>query len=285
MRVIIAGCGYLGLATARLLHEAKWEVIGLTHTEESAAALSGEPFRVMACDISDRASVERFVDAMGRGPAAVLHCASSGKGDASKYREIYFNGSVNLVEVLAPSRFVFCGSTSVYAQTDGDWVTEESAAAPSRDTGRILREAEDFALACSGSVGRLAGIYGPGRSVLLRKFFSGEATIEGDGRRWVNQIHRDDAASALALLVATAETGIFNVADDCPVPQIEIYEWLAARFGKERPPFGPVNENRKRGVTNKRVSNAKLRTLGWNPRYPSFAEAVATDPELEKKAQ
>jgi hypothetical protein len=31
---------------------------------------------------------------------------------------------------------------------------------------------------------------------------------------------------------------------------------------------------RKRGDSNKRVSNAKLRTLGWAPRYPTFAAAM-----------
>ena len=31
MRVIVAGCGYLGLTVARQLHAAKWDVIGLTH--------------------------------------------------------------------------------------------------------------------------------------------------------------------------------------------------------------------------------------------------------------
>jgi len=36
-----------------------------------------------------------------------------------------------------------------------------------------------------------------------------------------------------------------------------------------------VNENRKRGLTNKRVSNAKLRGTGWAPRYSSFQEGLA----------
>ena len=32
--------------------------------------------------------------------------------------------------------------------------------------------------------------------------------------------------------------------------------------------------HRKRGDSNKRVSNKKLRALGWIPRYPTFAEAM-----------
>lgn len=285
MRVIIAGCGYLGLAVARQMDAAKWDVIGLTHSEESASKLVDEPFLVVPCDISKRTAVESFASEIGTEPAAILHCASSGKGDVSVYRDVYLNGVTNLIEVLRPLRAIFCSSTSVYAQTDGDWVTENSVASPKRDTGKVLREAEDFVVGRSGVVARLAGIYGPGRSVMLRRFFHDEAVIEGDGRRWVNQIHRDDASSALAMLIENGSPGIYNVSDDRPSPQFEIYDWLAERFKKPRPPFGPVDENRKRGVTNKCVSNAKLRSLGWKPRYPSFYDAVSADLAMVDKAR
>src|SRR5215207_4385242 len=43
-RVVIAGCGFVGLQTARLFHAAGWSVLGCTHSPESAAALSGEAF-------------------------------------------------------------------------------------------------------------------------------------------------------------------------------------------------------------------------------------------------
>jgi len=43
--------------------------------------------------------------------------------------------------------------------------------------------------------------------------------------------------------------------------------------------------NRKRGWTNKRVSNARLRSLGWVSRYPSFFDAVASDPGLVENAR
>ena len=273
----IAGCGFTGLATARLLHARGWQVIGGTHSAESAAALAGEAFPVTACDITDRAAIARL-------PAveAAVHCASSGRGGVEQYRAVYLEGARALAEVLAPHRFVFTSSTSVYAQTDGSLVSEESAAEPDRETGHILREAEEFVLARGGCVARLAGIYGPARSVLLKKFFSGEALIEGDGGRFINQVHRDDIASALALLIEKDARSIFNVCDDEPMTQRALYEWLAQRFQKPLPPAGPIDPNRKRGWTNKRVSNAKLRALGWTPRYPSFRDAIENDPTLLK---
>ncbi len=277
-RVLVAGCGFVGLATARLFHAAGWQVIGCTHSAQSAAALRSEPFPVLACDIAERAAVE-MLD-VPRGLDAVIHCASSGRGGAEQYRRVYLEGARNLATVLAPARFLWTGSTSVYAQTSGAWVTEESPADPPRETGRILCETEEFVLARGGVVARLAGIYGPGRSVLLKKFISGEATIEGDGGRWINQAHRDDIAAALLVLVERGARGIYNVADDAPMTQRALYEWLAGRFGKPLPPSGSIDPNRKRGWTSKRVSNAKLRALGWVPRFSSFRDAVEREPEL-----
>jgi nucleoside-diphosphate-sugar epimerase len=273
-RVFIAGCGFVGLATARLLHARGWEVIGGTHSADSAARLSAEPFAAVAVDISDTTALAAVTEL--RGLDAVIHCASSGRGGADAYRRVYLEGVRNLVTILAPQKLVFTGSTSVYAQTDGSWVTEESEAAPDRETGRILREAEDATLAAGGVVARLAGIYGPARSVLLRKFLSGEAVIEGDGGRWINQAQRDDIASALALFTEREERGIFNVSDNEPMTQREVYAWLAEHFQKPLPPAGPIPTDRKRGWTSKRVSNAKLRSLGWTPQFPSFREAVCS---------
>jgi nucleoside-diphosphate-sugar epimerase len=210
----------------------------------------------------------------------IVHCASSGRGGPEEYRQVYLEGIRALYFLLEPRQLIFTSSTSVYAQNDGSWVDEDSPAEPQRETGRILVEAEKFVLARGGAVARLAGIYGPRRSVLLQKFLTGEAVIEDGGARFINQVHRDDAASAFFRLAATRAQGVFNVADSTPASQRETYAWLAEHFGRALPPEGTADVDRKRGVTNKRVSNAKLLSLGWTPRYASFRAAVESDPEL-----
>ena len=284
-RIVIAGCGFVGLAAARVFRDAGWDVLGLTHSPESAETLKGEPFSVAQCDIADADEVRAIAASFGEKSDAVIHCASSGRGGADAYRSVYLGGARNLLDAFAPARLLFTSSTSVYAQTDGGIVSEESPAEPPGETGRILRATEELVLAHGGTVARLAGIYGPGRSVLLRKFFSGEASIEGDGSRIVNQVHRDDIASALRVLVEKRATGICNVSDDAPMPQREIYAWLAERFARPLPPSGPIDPHRKRGWTSKRVSNAKLRALGWTPQFPSFFDAVERQPELAELAR
>lgn len=274
-RVVILGCGFVGARAARLFAQAGWDVTGVTRS----SLLPGESYRVLACDITSAASLSAAREL--HGADAVISAVSAGRGGEEAYREIYLRGIENAIACLRPRRVIFTSSTSVYAQTDGAWVTEESPAHPLSATSRVLREAEEAALAHGGIVARLAGIYGPGRSVLLRRFLDGSAVIAGDGGRHINQIHADDAAGALFHLAAhDLPPGIYNAADNAPMTQLAFYEWLAARLGRPLPPRGPAESNRKRGVTNKRVSNAKLRSLGWTLAYPSFQEAMARDAAL-----
>ena len=271
-RILIAGCGYVGQAAADLFHAAGWVVEAWTRSAESAASLSAKPFPVRGVDISKRVEV---AECGGRFDA-VIHCASSRGGDAGIYRQVYLDGARNLLETFPGSKLLFTSSTSVYAQHDGAWVTEESETTPTRETSRILLEAEASVLDRGGIVARLAGIYGPGRSALLTKFLAGTAIIDPENDRFVNQVHRDDITSALfCLLNGKSESGqIYNVVDDQPILQSECYTWLAQRLNRPLPPIGKSKQQRKRGDSNKRVSNAKLRRLGWTPRYPTFADAM-----------
>jgi len=266
--VLIIGCGFLGEAAAVAFSGAGKSVLGLSrNVPEGAPGL-------LPCDVTDPASMEALVPLVRDVPIAV-HAVSSGKGGAETYAAVYREGLRNVIRLWNPGRIIFVGSTSVYAQTDGSVVTEESPAVPDRETGRILLEAEALALAAGGSVARLSGIYGPGRSVLLRKFLAGEAVLEAGGGRWVNQIHRDDAASALVHLADPAtEPGIFNVSDNTPATQRDLYGWMAGVTGRPLPPEGPADLGRKRGWTSKRISNARLRAAGWAPQYPSYRDAL-----------
>jgi nucleoside-diphosphate-sugar epimerase len=278
-KVVILGCGFVGARAARLFAYAGWEVTGVTRSAASAARLAGEPFQTLARDITDPASLSAAHELQNAD--ALISAVSSGRGGEDTYREVYLRGLQNAITHLNPARVLFVSSTSVYAQNDGSWVTEESPAEPLSPTSRILREAENIALGHGGIVARLAGIYGPGRSVLLRKFLARSAIIEGEGTRRINQIHADDAAGALFHLIARdLPPGIYNVADDSPVTQLACYQWLSGRLNLPLPPRGPIDPNRKRGVTDKRVSNAKLRSLGWTLKYRSFQEALERDAEL-----
>lgn len=271
-RLLLCGHGYLGRAISRDFLAAGWEVTALSRS--AGVPPVPDSFRELACDLASAAEVA----ALDVRPDFVVHCASSGRGGADAYRAVYLGGCRHLLERFPGVPLLFTSSTSVYAQTDGSEVTEESPAEPDRETGKILRETEDLVLSRSGIVARLSGIYGPGRSVILKKFLSGEAIIEEDGRRFLNQIHRDDAAAAILHLISHPPSAIhhrlLNLSDSRPLTQRDCYENLGRIFGRPLPPTGPRDPDRKRGWTHKRVSNARLRASGWEPLYPCFLDAV-----------
>lgn len=260
MRLLLLGNGYLGKAVGRVFNEAGWEV--------APVSLSGGE-GVIACDVANTQMVARLPDA-----DFIVHCAASGRGGAEAYQKVYVDGCRNLTITFPGVPVLFTSSTSVYPQTDGSVVTEESSAVPERETGRLLLEAESIVLDAGGIVARLSGIYGPERSVILKKFLSGEALIEEDGRRFLNQIHRDDAARAILHLATIRAAGVFNVCDSSPISQIDCYRALSEMFDLSLPPSGPRDLNRKRGWTHKQVSNTKLRATGWQPEFPSFLDAA-----------
>ena len=269
-RVLIAGCGYVGEAAANRFHEAAWDVEGWTASEESAATLSDRPYRVRTADVTSAKALEDF--------DVVIDCVSSHGGDEGAYRRVYFEGAKNLLGAFPGATFLFTSSTSVYPQNDGGTVDENSLAEPRHAKGQILRETEDLILEAGGIVARLGGIHGPGRSFFLARYLGGEVSHQSD--RLINQVHRDDIVSALLLLVerrSVCRGGIFNVVGDEPIKASEAYAWLSSRLpgaGGEMK-AGRAGASGKRGQSNKRVSNRKLRSLGWTPRYPTFEVAMS----------
>jgi nucleoside-diphosphate-sugar epimerase len=268
---LVIGCGYVGEGLLRALSEQGWQAVGLTLSDDSAAKLRASGLNVLATDIREPDFAKNLKT---KSFSLIVHCASSGRGGSDSYQALFLDGTRNLFAALQIGHFLFVSSTSVYAQADGSFVDELSPAEPERATGKILRKAEDFVLSRRGTVARLAGLYGPRRCIPLARLLAGVAIIEGKGERTMNSIYRDDAVSGLLFLAKLKPGGIFNLVDSCPVSQLEWFRWAAQRVGKPTPPFGPRDLTRKRAWTNKRVSNTKLRGLGWEPAIPSFREGI-----------
>ena len=276
-RVLIIGHGYLGSFLAGELHRAGFAVAAMHRGPASC-----ETYPVLSGDVAD-------LDSLGglpfQTPDVIVHCASSSRGGPETYRAVFVEGIQNLQAVFPEVPVIFTSSTSVYGQTDGSVIDETSETIPDRETGRILLEAEQLALSGGGIALRLAGIYGPGRSVHLKKLLAGTATIEDViPSRYLNQIHRDDAAKAILHLIRDdpkAHRGdLYNVVDNTALTQRGCYEALAEWFSLPLPPLAPPDPDRKRGWTHKFVSNTALRATGWGPTYPSFLDAVRDDPFL-----
>jgi nucleoside-diphosphate-sugar epimerase len=286
MRVLIVGCGYVGLPLGTELVRQGHQVWGLRRSAAAANELAPAGIVPVQADITR----PETLNAAPAGCDWVVHCVSGSGGGAEAYRAVYLEGTRNLIAWLRahpPQKLVYTSSTSVYGQSDGSWVEEISATEPAVETARILLETERLLLHAARQyrlpavILRCAGLYGYDRGYWLRQFLSGSARIEGRGGRFINMIHRDDAVGViLAALKAGPSGEIYNAVDDTPVSQLGLFEWLTAETGRPLPPSMPeeTGEVRKRGSTNKRVSNRKLkRDLGYEFKYPSFREGYAAE--------
>ena len=135
MRVLIVGCGYVGLSLGIELVRLGHEVFGLRRDLSSAAELAAAGIQPIGCDITRPEEIAKLP-----GPWDwVVNTASSDKGGADEYRRVYLEGTRHLVQWLAPApprKYIHTSSTSVYGQTDGAQVKETSPTEPQTETGR-----------------------------------------------------------------------------------------------------------------------------------------------------
>lgn len=279
MRVLIFGCGYVGLALGTELARQGHQVFGVRRHPGQADALRAATIEPLTADLTRPESLA----ALPAGCDWVVNCVSSSGGGAEDYRAVYLQGMRHLLAWLTaapPQKLVYTSSTGVYGQTDGSTVTETSPAEPATEAGQVLVQTEEALLlnrvGVPAVILRLAGIYGPGRGYWLKQFLQGEARIEGDGGRILNMVHRDDVVGAVIAALQKGQPGeVYNAVDDEPVSQLECFQWLAAALGRSLPPSVPEDQlkARRRGLTSKRVSNQKLKTeLGYAFKYPTFRE-------------
>ena len=286
MRVLIVGCGYVGLPLGVELVRLGHEVSGLRRSVSAEGELKAAGIKPLIADITKPDELTR----LPRDFDWVVNCVSSTGGGADDYRQVYLQGTRNLLGWLAdtpPKKFVYTSSTSIYGQTDGSQVKETSPTEPAAETAKVLLETEKLLLAAvterkfPAVILRVAGIYGPDRGHWFKQFLKNEARIEGDGSRFLNMIHRDDLIGCIIAALKSGRMGeIYNAVDDEPVSQTNFFHWLAATVGKYPPSSVPENpvENRKRGVTNKRVLNRRLKMeLGCQFKYPNFRKGYTAE--------
>lgn len=286
MRVLIVGCGYVGLPLGAELARQGHEVFGLRRTANAEVELKAAGITPLPADITAPETLAH----LPRNFDWVVNCAASGGGGADEYRQLYLQGTRNLITWLAvtpPKKFIYTSSTSVYGQNDGSLVKESHPTEPQTETAQVLVETEKNLLTAAQQekfpavILRVAGIYGPDRGHWFKQFLKDEARLEGKGERFLNMIHRDDLVGVIIATLKNGRVGeIYNAVDDEPVSQLKFFEWLAGSLDKPLPPSAPEDAelNRKRGVTNKKVSNRRLKMeLGYQFKYPTFRQGYTAE--------
>jgi nucleoside-diphosphate-sugar epimerase len=286
-RMVIFGCGYVGRALAEKAVEAGYAVWIHSRNPEALAAVEGVPReRRIIADLHESGWHDQL---KGHWDVAINLVSSAG-GGIEGYRLSYLEGNRSIrdwAKVAEVDRFIYSSATSVYPQTDGEWVAEEDVPALDRlsENGQVLRQAEleilDSEAFPRRYIARLGGIYGPGRHLYLNRLREGATHLPGDGLAWLNLIYLHDIVEALLLLAEAELPGsadVFNVVDNEPARKQAIVDWLAETLSMPSIPFDPKQAGPRalrraagQGMPNRRISNAKLReVLAWEPRFPDF---------------
>ena len=276
-RVLIAGCGDLGLRVARLL--------GLENTANRSWGLRRQPdvestkdipgFTWIACDFTQPSTLRD----LPKDITHVLYTAAPNARTEADYRAVYRDGLEHLLHAVASpalQRVLFISSTAVYGDHGAQWIDEDTPTAPKSFNGRVLLETEQWLHSQSAQFEtlslRLSGIYGPGRSYLLDRLRTGQATAPAAESHWVNRIHIEDAAAAvLHLMNLPKPQPIYLVTDSAPLPMRVLYEALAKLVGGPVPLEGPAPAS----IGSKRLSNARLRDSGFTFKWPDSREGHA----------
>jgi nucleoside-diphosphate-sugar epimerase len=184
----------------------------------------------------------------------------------------------------------YLSTTGVYGDTGGAIVTEMAPLKPSSPRSQRRVKAEEGWLALHRTrqlpvhIFRLAGIYGPGRSVVEQVLAGTAKRIDQPGQLF-SRIHVDDIVEVLRASMARPEPGrVYNVCDDEPAPPADVVAYACQLLGRPLPPLVPFAEAAKTlspmalsfWQDNRRVDNSRMkRDLGVTLTYPSYRQGIA----------
>ncbi|WP_420369340.1 NAD-dependent epimerase/dehydratase family protein [Curtobacterium sp. L1-20] len=267
--VLIAGCGDLGTETGLRFAAEGYAVAGLRRSAD----------RIPSPIVGRSIDLRRSVPEVAPDTAVVVVAFAAGSRDVNEYRATYVDGLRNVLDGIdasgASPRLLVVSSTAVYDVDDGSEVTEDTPTRAATPTAGVLLEAEALLRdrAPGAVLVRLSGIYGPGRERLVDQVRSGTARLAAEAGRspHTNRIHRDDAAAAIVHLAGVVDPApTYLGTDDEPVPLDDVLAFLADELGVPVPPRAEATGRQAGG--DKRLSNALLRSTGWQPTHPTFRE-------------
>jgi nucleoside-diphosphate-sugar epimerase len=296
MRVTVLGAsGFLGRPVARAFRRAGHDVRGVVRSANRipvVVADGGEPF---LGDILDQSSMERAV----RGADLVVHLASAPGGvDLASMRKVRVDGATTLMAAARTAhvaRVIVGSGYWVYAGASGV-LTEDSPMDP-MSISQVNRDAECAALDASAGDGpgivlvRPGMVYGNGSwfAEMVRELRHGTYQYIDEGENLMAPIDAEDLGEAFRTIGEKATApGTFLAVDDAPVSVKEFSTSVAHWIGIDPPGSIPLAEatgawGRELALLNaasRPASNARLRGLGWAPKFPRFTDGV---PELLRK--
>jgi len=290
MRILIVGCGDVGLRVARLL-KGRARLYALSHSPDRFAALRAAGVTPIAGNLDDRQSLKRLAGLAD----TILHFAPPpGEGETDpRTRNLLAALSRKLPPSLAPfPSLVYISTSGVYGDCAGEVVAETRPTRPNNSRAKRRADAETRLRAWGRRGRRLGilrapGIYAQDR-MPAERVRKGLPAIAADDDVHTNHIHAEDLARlALAALFRGRPNRVYNAVDDSGLKMGDWFDVVADHLGLPRPPRLTRAEviaavtpamrtflNESRRLTNLRAK----RELGFRLHYPSVWEGLKPDP-------
>lgn len=282
MNLVIFGCGYSGLACARLAQAQGAQVIATCRSESRQKTLLGAGVEARLFDGTAPLADARAI------LQTATHILVSVPPDGDRGDPLLAHHAGDIAAAAPYAWIGYLSTTGVYGNRNGAWVDEDTPPAPSGLRGhlRLAAEAGWQALADAGPVHifRLAGIYGPGRN-MLETIRAGRARRIDKPGQYFGRIHLADIARILDVSMrrpAPLPGRIYNVSDDEPAAPRLVVEYGCRLLGVLPPPLIPLEDAHLSAMArsfyrdNKRVSNRRVkRELGMRLCYPDYRCGLA----------
>jgi nucleoside-diphosphate-sugar epimerase len=239
-RVLIVGCGDVGLRVARQLPP-RLKLIALTSSAERLPALRAQGMTPLLGNLDDRASLRRLAGLATR----VVHLAPPPNDNPDWRSDPRTLALLRALRFRSPPRALVYGSTSgVYGDCQGAWVRETQPVHP--DTPRAQRRvhAEAHLRLFGRSNGtpvhilRIPGIYAPDREggTPRGRLLRGTPVLQREDDVYTNHIHADDLARAcLAALWRGKPQRITHASDDSQLLMGDYFDLAADLYQLPRP--------------------------------------------------
>jgi len=286
-KIAVFGAGWLGNAIVQNALELGMQVTTLTRNPERSRELA-----TLGVQTTITAPLHEtdWHDQIPQDQDYIVNCVSSAGNGLEGYRTSYLDGNTSLLNWVGstshPAKFIYTSSTSVYSQSDGSTVNEDSPTPEPSQAGEILLEAENLLRTKSPfsqtHILRLAGLYGPNRHYLLNLLRKGTTELPGRGDLLLNLLHLEDATSAIFASLQSNHPNfhLYNVTDGNPSTKSDIVHWLAKQLQIPTPTFNPNitptrSPIRQSGgkIPNRIISNQKIqKELTWSPTFTTYQE-------------
>jgi nucleoside-diphosphate-sugar epimerase len=241
-RVLIVGCGDVGLRVARLLRN-RVRLLGLTSSPDRRALLRQQGITPLLGNLDRPQSLARLAGLATR----VVHLAPPRSDDQVQWWRDF--RTVALLRALRsrtpPASFVYGSTSGVYGDCQGEWVNETRAVRPGTPRAQRRVDAETAvrhfgrASHARASILRIPGIYAPDREggTPRERLLKRTPVLQHADDVYTNHIHADDLARAtVAALWRGSPQRVYNVSDDSELKMGEYFDLAADLYGLPRPP-------------------------------------------------